>query len=231
VKRRARGNAEAANASALCAGVDEAGRGPLAGPVVAAAVILKRTDVIEGIADSKILSAAERARLEPEIRTRSLAWAIGWADVEEIDTFNILGATLLAMRRALLGLAIRPSHVQVDGNRCPSFAGLGLEATAEAIVRGDQHVAAISAASILAKTFRDRLMHRFDEIYPQYGFRSHVGYATPQHLRALAMAGPCPLHRASFEPVRCATEAARRGEPLVVVDRRFTRLAPQASRS
>ncbi len=205
----------------LVAGIDEAGRGPLAGPVVAAAVILRASDTIAGLNDSKLLSVDERNRLEPQIRNRSLACAIGWADVEEIDTLNILGATLLAMRRALLGLTLVPTHVQVDGNRCPSLSGLGFALTAEAIVRGDRQVAAISAASILAKTFRDRLMRRFDEIYPHYGFRSHVGYPTPQHLRALAAVGPCPLHRSSFEPVRCATEAVRRGESLVVINRRL----------
>ncbi len=205
----------------LVAGVDEAGRGPLAGPVVAAAVILRKSDPIAGLNDSKLLTAAERARLEIEIRARSLVCAIGWADVEEIDTLNILGATLLAMRRALLGLTLAPAHVQVDGDHCPSLSGLGFAVTGEAIVRGDRQVAAISAASILAKTFRDRLMHRFDEIYPHYGFCSHVGYSTPEHLRALAAAGPCPLHRSSFEPVRCATEAVRRGESLTVIKRRL----------
>jgi ribonuclease HII len=212
----------------LCAGVDEAGRGPLAGPVVAAAVIMRSSVSIAGVRDSKLLTPYQRERLEPRIRAQALAWAIGWADVEEIDTLNILGATLLAMRRALLGLAVRPTHVQVDGNRCPSLAGLGIVAIGEAIVRGDQRVPVISAASILAKTFRDRLMHRMDEIYPQYGFRSHVGYPTPEHLRALAAFGPCPLHRRGFAPVACAAEAARSGETLVVVDRRLTRLAPRA---
>jgi ribonuclease HII len=215
----------------LVAGVDEAGRGPLAGPVVAAAVILRKSDPIAGLNDSKLLTATERARLEIEIRTRSLACAIGWADVQEIDTLNILGATLLAMRRALLGLTLAPTHVQVDGDHCPSLSGLGFALTGEAIVRGDLQGGAISAASILAKTFRDRLMHRFDEIYPDYGFRSHVGYATPEHLRALASVGPCPLHRSSFEPVRCATEAVRRGESLVVVNRRLVASsAPSRSR-
>ncbi len=215
----------------LVAGVDEAGRGPLAGPVVAAAVILRTSDPIAGLNDSKLLSVEERNRLEPQIRSRALACAIGWADVEEIDTLNILGATLLAMRRAVLGLTLVPTHVQVDGNCCPSLTGLGFALTGEAIVRGDGLGGAISAASILAKTFRDRLMHRFDEIYPHYGFRSHVGYATPEHLRALAAVGPCPLHRSSFEPVRCATEAVRRGESLTVINRRLVASgAPSRSR-
>ena len=220
--KRSRTRAQAAKPRArLVAGIDEAGRGPLAGPVVAAAVILRPSDPIAGVNDSKLLTATERDRLEIEIRRRSLACAIGWADVQEIDTLNILGATLLAMRRALLGLALVPKHIQVDGDHCPSLSGLGFTLTGEAIVRGDRQVAAISAASILAKTFRDRLMRRFDEIYPHYGFRSHVGYSTPEHLRALAAAGPCPLHRASFEPVRCATEAVRRGESLTVIKRRL----------
>jgi ribonuclease HII len=210
----------------LCAGVDEAGRGPLAGPVVAAAVILPLRVQLEGVRDSKLLTAEERERLEPEIRARALASAIGWADVEEIDTLNILGATLLAMRRALLGLAVRPTHVQVDGDRCPSLADLGGIAAGEAIVRGDQSVAAISAASILAKTFRDRMMRQLDAIYPQYGFRTHVGYATPEHLRALAEAGPCPLHRRSFSPVESAAMALEKGERLTVVKRRLTRETP-----
>jgi ribonuclease HII len=221
LKRRTR---TAARTALLRAGVDEAGRGPLAGPVVAAAVILRRSDPIKGVRDSKILTPEERARLEPEIRTRSLVWAIGWADVEEIDVLNILEATLLAMRRALLGLAIQPTHVQVDGDRCPSLAGLGAAARGETIVRGDQSVPAISAASILAKTFRDRWMRQLDAIYPSYGFAMHKGYATPQHLEALGALGPCPLHRRSFGPVECAAEAARRGETLVVVNRRLTRV-------
>lgn len=207
------------------AGVDEAGRGPLAGPVMAAAVILRRGAKLDGVCDSKLLTAAERERLEPEIRAQSLASAIGWADVEEIEALNILGATLLAMRRALLGLAVRPTHVKVDGNRCPALDDLGCSMRGQAIVRGDTSVLAISAASILAKTFRDRMMQRLDEIYPHYGFRSHVGYGTPEHLRALAKAGPCPLHRRSFAPVESAAEALRLGETLTVVDRRLTRIA------
>ncbi|MGH8314034.1 MAG: ribonuclease HII [Steroidobacterales bacterium] len=211
--------------AAFVAGVDEAGRGPLAGPVVAAAVILRRGARLPGVRDSKLLSAAERERLEPLIRAESLASAIGWADVEEIDILNILGATLLAMRRALLGLPVRPTAVRIDGNRCPSLEQLGCAMTGEAVVRGDASVLAISAASILAKTFRDRMMRRFDEIYPQYGFRSHAGYPTPQHLRALAASGPCPLHRRSFGPVESAAEAVRLGETLTVVKRRLTRAA------
>ena len=211
--------------ASFTAGVDEAGRGPLAGPVVAAAVILRRGARLPGVCDSKLLGAAERERLEPLIRAGSLASAIGWADVEEIDTLNILGATLLAMRRALLGLPVRPTVVRVDGDRCPSLEHLGCEMRGEAVVRGDASVLAISAASILAKTFRDRMMRRFDEIYPQYGFRSHAGYPTPEHLRALAASGPCPLHRRSFGPVESAAEAVRLGETLTVVKRRLTRAA------
>ncbi|HZF15597.1 MAG TPA: ribonuclease HII [Steroidobacteraceae bacterium] len=207
------------------AGVDEAGRGPLAGPVMAAAVILRRGAKLDGVRDSKLLTAAERERLEPEIRAQALASAVGWADVEEIEALNILGATLLAMRRALLGLAVRPTHVQVDGNRCPSLDSLGCAMRGQAIVRGDASVLAISAASILAKTFRDRMMRRFDEIYPHYGFGAHAGYGTPQHLRALAAVGPCPLHRRSFAPVESAAEALRAGETLAVVNRRLTRVA------
>lgn len=206
---------------ALTAGVDEAGRGPLAGPVVAAAVILHPHTRLPGVRDSKLLTAQERARLEPQVRAKSIAWAVGWADAEEIDTLNILGATLLAMRRALLGLAVPPALVQVDGNRCPSLERLGGAMTGEAIVRGDATVLAISAASIIAKTFRDKVMHRFHEIYPQYDFRSHVGYPTPGHLRALAANGPCPLHRRSFAPVEFAAKAVGLGEALTVVDRRL----------
>lgn len=214
--------------SAARAGVDEAGRGPLAGPVVAAAVILRRSDPIAGLDDSKLLAPGERERLAPEIRARSVAWAIGWADVEEIATLNILGATLLAMRRALLGLSIPPTHIQVDGDRCPSLAGLAGQPRGEAVVRGDQTVPEISAASILAKTYRDHWMMEFDRVYPSYGFAAHKGYATPQHLAALGSLGPCPLHRRGFSPVECAAEAALSGATVVVVDRRLVRAAPRS---
>ncbi len=186
------------------AGMDEAGRGPLAGPVVAAAVILRRGKPIEGVADSKVLSAQERARLSTVIRRDALCFGIGWADRAEIDALNILQATFLAMRRAVLSMTLLPDHVLVDGNRLPSLHGLGGALTARAIIGGDAKHAAISAASILAKTARDNYMDQMDTIYPQYSFASHKGYATPAHQRLLALHGPCPLHRQSFEPVRLA---------------------------
>jgi ribonuclease HII len=184
------------------AGVDEAGRGPLAGPVVAAAVILDPRRRIRGLADSKILPPAERTRLAGLIRTRALAWAIAWADRDEIDSLNILEATLLAMRRALLALPVCPTHVQIDGNRCPCFEDLRLGCTFEAIVDGDASVAAISAASILAKTYRDAMMQALDVCYPGFALARHKGYATPEHLRALRRRRPSPLHRRSFSPMR-----------------------------
>jgi ribonuclease HII len=186
----------------LVAGVDEAGRGPLAGPVVAAAVILDPRHPIQGLADSKALSAAARERLAPLIRRQSLAWGVGIADAEEIDALNILGATWLAMRRALLALAVAPTHVRVDGNRCPSFASLGFECTWQADVGGDARVAEISAASIVAKTVRDDWMREAARGYPGYGFEAHKGYPTPTHYQALARLGPCRLHRRSFAPVK-----------------------------
>ena len=184
------------------AGVDEAGRGPLAGPVVAAAVILDPRRRIRGLADSKILPPGERTRLAGLIRTRALAWAIAWADRDEIDSLNILEATLLAMRRALLALPVCPTHVQIDGNRCPCFEDLRLGCTFEAIVDGDASVAAISAASILAKTYRDAMMQALDVCYPGFELARHKGYATPAHLRALRRRRPSPLHRRSFSPMR-----------------------------
>ncbi len=183
------------------AGVDEAGRGPLAGPVVAAAVILDPARMIRGLADSKILLPWVRERLSERIRARALAWSIAWADREEIDALNILQATLLAMRRALLGLRIVPDEVQIDGDRCPSLEGLALRCSVAPVVKGDALVPAISAASILAKTFRDARMRAMHELYPQYGFAAHKGYCTPAHLAALDMHGACPLHRRSFSPV------------------------------
>jgi len=184
------------------AGVDEAGRGPLAGPVVAAAVILHPRRRIRGLADSKVLSPEERARLAPIIRARALAWAIGWADRDEIDCLNILEATLLAMRRALLALPVCPTHVRVDGNRCPCISDLPLACTLEAIVAGDARVAAISAASILAKVYRDAMMQALDACYPGFELAAHKGYGTPAHLSALQLRAPSRLHRRSFSPLR-----------------------------
>ena len=186
------------------AGIDEAGRGPLAGPVVAAAVILRRGRRIEGIADSKVLAPEERARLSVLIRRDALCFGIGWADRAEIDALNILQATFLAMRRAVLAMVLLPDHVLVDGNQLPSLTGLGATLTARAIIGGDATHMAISAASILAKTARDNYMDQMDAIYPEYAFASHKGYGTPTHQRRLAEYGPCPLHRRSFEPVRLA---------------------------
>ncbi|HZO24144.1 MAG TPA: ribonuclease HII [Steroidobacteraceae bacterium] len=185
-----------------CAGVDEAGRGPLAGPVVAAAVILDPRRRIRGLADSKALTPEERARLAPIIRARALAWSVAWSDRDEIDCLNILGATFLAMRRALLRLPVCPTHVQVDGNLLPRLDDLHLGCTAEAIVEGDACVAAISAASILAKTCRDAMMEQLDACYPGFDLAAHKGYCTPGHLRALACREPSPLHRRSFQPIR-----------------------------
>ena len=181
----------------LIAGVDEAGRGPLAGPVVAAAVILDELKPIKGLNDSKLLTARTRERLFDEIHAKALCFCIAQASVEEIDTLNILHATMLAMRRAVEGLRLRPHKVLVDGNRIPT-----LKIPAEAIVKGDAKVKAISAASILAKVHRDRLCLLLHEQHPQYGFDGHKGYPTPVHLAALRAHGACPEHRRSFGPVR-----------------------------
>jgi ribonuclease HII len=183
-------------ATRLVAGVDEAGRGPLAGPVVAAAVILDPAAPIEGLADSKVLTAARRDVLAVAIRSHALAWCVALADVAEIDALNILGATMLAMRRAVDGLATAPDEALIDGNRCPPLA-----CRARAIVKGDRDVESISAASILAKTARDAMLVELDARYPAYGFARHKGYPTPDHLAALARFGPCPAHRRSFAPV------------------------------
>jgi ribonuclease HII len=180
----------------LVAGVDEAGRGPLAGPVVAAAVILDERHPIQGLADSKKLTALRRERLFDEIRAKALCCSIAEASVEEIDRLNILQATLLAMRRAVAGLRLKPNKVLVDGNRLPT-----LEVLAEAIVGGDALVPAISAASILAKVHRDRWCLTLDQQYPQYGFAQHKGYGTAAHLAALRAHGPCAQHRTTFRPV------------------------------
>jgi ribonuclease HII len=189
------------------AGIDEAGRGPLAGPVVAAAVILRPGCRIDGIADSKVLSPDARSALSVVIRRDALCFGIGWADRAEIDALNILQATFLAMRRALLAMVLTPDHVLVDGNRLPHLGGLGKTLTARAIVGGDATEPAISAASILAKTARDSYMSQMDTLYPAYSFATHKGYATPAHHRLLELHGPCPLHRRSFAPVRLALKA------------------------
>jgi ribonuclease HII len=185
-------------AARLICGVDEAGRGPLAGPVYAAAVVFhpgRRGPV--GIADSKTLGARERERLAAAIRMTSLAWAIAWASVEEIDRLNILQASLLAMRRAVDALAVTPNEVLLDGVHCPV-----LEVPARAIVDGDAKLKVIAAASILAKTERDAEMQRLHRRFPQYGFDEHKGYPTPQHLAALRRHGVCEVYRRSFGPVR-----------------------------
>jgi ribonuclease HII len=183
------------------AGVDEAGRGPLAGPVVAAAVILRPGRRIPGVADSKALTAETRTSLSLDIRRRAVCFGIGWADPAEIDSLNILHATFLAMRRAVLSMACRPDLLLVDGNRLPRLSGLGGEINARAIIGGDATETAISAASILAKTARDHYMNQMHAIYPEYAFASHKGYATALHRHLLAKHGPCPLHRRSFAPV------------------------------
>ncbi|MFZ4288107.1 ribonuclease HII [Variovorax sp. HJSM1_2] len=185
------------SAQGLMAGVDEAGRGPLAGPVVAAAVILNDLDPIAGLADSKKLTAARREALFDEIRAKALCCSVAEASVEEIDQLNILQATMLAMRRAVEGLRLTPARVLVDGNRLPT-----LRVLAEAIVKGDALVPAISAASILAKVTRDRWCAEVDAHYPQYGFAVHKGYGTAAHLDALRAHGASPLHRRTFSPVR-----------------------------
>lgn len=186
------------------AGVDEAGRGPLAGPVVAAAVILDPHRPIAGLADSKTLSATRREALACQITRNALAISIAWADVAEIDRLNILAATCLAMRRAVLGLRIRPAFVEVDGNCLPSLEFGARRIDGQAVVGGDSTIAAISAASILAKVRRDRMMRAFDTIYPEYGFGRHKGYATEAHRASLERLGPCPQHRRSFGPVAVA---------------------------
>ncbi|HNP34662.1 MAG TPA: ribonuclease HII [Woeseiaceae bacterium] len=184
------------------AGVDEAGRGPLAGPVVAAAVMFAPGQETKGLADSKKLSAARREHLAFEIRNQALAWSVAWADRAEIDALNILEATLLAMQRAVTGLIFRPDFVAVDGNRMPNLKYHGEVIEGEAIVRGDGSVPAISAASILAKTTRDRIMHDMDSFYPGYEFRRHKGYPTALHRERLQSIGVCAEHRRSFAPVR-----------------------------
>jgi ribonuclease HII len=197
LRRRRRPPAWRWGTGGLLAGVDEAGRGPLAGPVVAAAVVLDERVPIRGLADSKSIAPAVRERLFDEIRAKALCCCIAEASVEEIDRLNILQATLTAMRRAVQGLRLRPTRVVVDGDRVPE-----LDLPVEAVVRGDARVAAIAAASILAKVHRDRWCREVDERFPQYGFARHKGYGTAEHLRALQRHGPCELHRRSFSPVR-----------------------------
>ena len=188
----------ALQASVRClAGVDEVGRGPLAGPVVAAAVILDPQRPVAGLKDSKKLSERRREALALEIRERALAWSLGRAEVEDIDRINILQASLLAMQRAVEGLGVTPQLVLVDGNRCPP-----LQVAARAVVKGDDRVAAISAASILAKVSRDREMVELDERYPGYGLAQHKGYPSKLHLEALQRLGVTPIHRRSYAPVR-----------------------------
>ena len=189
----------------LVAGVDEAGRGPLAGPVVAAAVILDPGHMIEGLADSKKLSAARRNLLATEIRRRAVSWAIGWANPGEIDASNILAATLQAMHRAIACLSVVPVAVQVDGNRLPSLSFGDTKLEGEAVIGGDGKIAAISAASIIAKTTRDGIMEFWDRVHPEYEFARHKGYGTAAHLAHLQRHGPCEQHRASFAPVRAAS--------------------------
>ncbi|MDH3872047.1 MAG: ribonuclease HII [Gammaproteobacteria bacterium] len=184
------------------AGVDEAGRGPLAGPVVAGAVILDPDNPVSGLRDSKRLTAARREALYDEIRDKALAWAVGRADVEEIDRINILQASLLAMQRAVTALQPAAEYALIDGNRCPD-----LPCPAQAIVRGDNRVAAISAASIMAKVTRDREMIELDAHYPGYGLAQHKGYPSKAHMEALQRLGVLPVHRRSYAPVRKILEA------------------------
>lgn len=195
-------------AEGLVAGVDEVGRGPLAGPVMAAAVILGPHHDIEGLADSKKLTPLRREQLDVLIRTRALSWSLGLATVDEIDRLNILQASLLAMQRAVAGLNCRPQCVMVDGNHCPA-----LDMTTVAVTGGDSKIAAISAASIIAKVARDRYMLDMDAVYPGYGFVRHKGYGTPEHLAALQSLGITPIHRRSFSPVRENLESASSNWP------------------
>lgn len=181
----------------MLAGVDEAGRGPLVGNVVAAAVILDPENPIDGLNDSKKLSARRREQLADQVRDRAIAWSVVSIDSEQIDRINILQATMLAMRQAVEQLTVPPQHVFIDGNRCPQ-----INVPATAIVKGDSRVAEISAASILAKVERDAQMMVLHETYPQYGFDKHKGYPTASHMAALAEYGPCPEHRNSYRPVR-----------------------------
>lgn len=190
------------------AGVDEAGRGPLAGAVVAAAVVLAPGQLIDGVTDSKLLCARRREQLAERIRAQAIAWTLGRAEVAEIDTLNILHATMLAMRRAVAALPMTPAEILVDGNRTPDFGDFS--GPVRAIVGGDRSCAAISAASIIAKVARDAEMRRLHASYPQYGFASHMGYPTLAHRLALMRFGPCPEHRRSFAPVQAALQGQGR---------------------
>lgn len=186
------------------AGVDEVGRGPLAGPVISAAVILNPKKPIEGLTDSKLLTPKKRELLFLKICENALAWSVGRAEVEEIDDINILQAALLSMKRAVEGLLITPVRVLVDGNQAPK-----LKIPVRTIIGGDLTEPAISAASIVAKVLRDREMTDIDNIYPGYGFAKHKGYGTPEHLAALRALGPCPIHRSSFAPVKALLETRK----------------------
>jgi ribonuclease HII len=202
------------SADDIICGVDEAGRGPLAGPVVAAAVIFDPAKpMIRGLDDSKALSALKREALYDKIVDRALAYCIASATVEEIDSLNILHATMLAMKRAVEGLSVVPTLVKIDGNRCPT-----LSVRSEAVIGGDALVKSISAASILAKVTRDRMLVELHQLYPMYGFDAHAGYGTPQHLAALREHGPCEHHRRTFAPVREAHLRFGTGVPLPAAD-------------
>jgi ribonuclease HII len=199
----------------LIAGVDEAGRGPLAGPVVAAAVILNPARPIRGLRDSKQLPPERREVLSVRIRERAIAWAVAEADHDEIDLLNILQATLLAMKRALLGLSLRPTMIMIDGNCAPQLHDCFADCHVRTVIGGDAIVPSISAASIIAKTYRDALMVGMCARYPGYGLSQHFGYCTPQHLQALVHLGPCPIHRRSFNPLRSwLTDALPWGSPV-----------------
>ena len=185
--------------SGYTAGVDEAGRGPLAGPVVAGAVILNPDLPINDLADSKLLTKRKRERLAEEISLKAIAWSVAWSDPAEIDQINILQATFLAMRRAIIGLRLLPDRVEVDGNQLPNLKFGSRQIEGDAVVGGDARIPAISAASIIAKVHRDRMMGSLDTVYPDYGFARHKGYGTKYHRAAILSFGPCPQHRQSFK--------------------------------
>ena len=207
------------DAPGLLAGVDEAGRGPLAGPVVAAAVILDDSRPIRGLADSKTLTALQRERLNEQILAKALCCSIAQATVEEIDTHNILQAIMIAMRRAVEGLRLKPAKVLVDGNRLPT-----LDVLAEAVIQGDAIIKSISAASIIAKVHRDKLCQQLHDEFPHYGFAGHKGYGTPEHLEALLRHGACVHHRRSFSPVAAALARMASGGISVRVEATVTQI-------